>query len=326
MSRLHKALWKWGRPIKGAYGFLYDFVRFYRHSAWKLDFSCPETRSYYIVKLYHGLEKSLSFKSRNPNSGWDTARRLVSLLESGSSNGCLGYHEVAALDALAHFAHLPCNKSTLRGDDLLMRVQAMGHRQSGELGSFDISKAEFEKGLLEDPEKFFLSRSSIREYQPSAVPQTLIDRAIKLAIKTPSVCNRQAWHVYQSTSKATVRRVLSHQSGNRGFGPAAHNLLIIAADHRAFVHAEERYQHWIDGGMFAMSIIYAFHSLGLASCALNWSQTPGADKRLRKELGLAPSHSVLMMISFGFPEQTNRACRSYRRPLDSVLSQIEFVK
>ena len=52
-------------------------------------------------------------------------------------------------------------------------------------------------------------------------------------------------------------------------------LLIIAMDLKAFVPAHERYQHWIDGGMFSMSIIYALHSLGLSSCCLNWSKLGG---------------------------------------------------
>ena len=85
-------------------------------------------------------------------------------------------------------------------------------------------------------------------------------------MKSPSACNRQAWHVYHSDSDEVKLAVLKEQSGNKGFGDKIPNLLIVASDLKAFMPAEERYQHWIDGGMFSMSLVYAFHSLGVASC------------------------------------------------------------
>ena len=93
---------------------------------------------------------------------------------------------------------------------------------------------------------------------------------------------------------------------------------------RAFFAGSEHYQHWIDGGMMSMSIIYALHSLGVASCPLNWSQTPKADKALRKALKIENNQTVIMMIAVGYPEQANIVCRSSRRPFEEVFSKLEL--
>ena len=73
-----------------------------------------------------------------------------------------------------------------------------------------------------------------------------------------------------------------------------------------------------------MSLMYAFHSLGIASCPLNWSQTPSKDRALRKAMNLKNNHTVIMMMIFGYPDETNRICSSSRRPAEEILSKIKL--
>ena len=143
-------------------------------------------------------------------------------------------------------------------------------------------------------------------------------------MKTPSVCNRQEWNVYHSNDKKVVKEVLQYQNGNKPFGDKAENLLVITTDLKAFFAGAEHYQHWIDGGLFSMSLMYAFHSLGIASCPLNWSQTPSKDRALRKAMNLKNNHTVIMMMIFGYPDETNRICSSSRRPAEEILSKIKL--
>jgi NADH-quinone oxidoreductase subunit A len=91
--------------------------------------------------------------------------------------------------------------------------------------------------------------------------------------------------------------VLARQSGNRGFGHTASHVLVISADLRAFVFAHERNQCWVDGGLFSMSLVYAFHALGLGTCCLNWSVAREDDRRLRRAAGLADHENVVMMLA-----------------------------
>jgi nitroreductase len=159
----------------------------------------------------------------------------------------------------------------------------------------------------------------VRQFSDTPVDDDLIENAVSMAIKTPSVCNRQTWKVYACSDQDQKNRLLKHQNGNRGFGPMAGQILIVTSDLNLFVGAAERNQSFIDGGLFSMSLIYALHSLGLGTCCLNWSVTMERDKALRHEAGIDDSESIIMLIAVGhLPDTLSVAC-SPRRKTEEVL-------
>lgn len=319
-----KSLRKYGRILNAFYGFLYDFKRFYFYSAWKSDVLDKEIRNYHMVKVYHSLEKSLSFKSRKKNAGWSTAKLVLDLVRVADSTGDYGYHDRAGLAVLKNFVNHSDNKDDENAKKIKKEIEGLGWSISEEHGVKSYGAKDFLLGKLNDPEAFFLSRYSLREFKSEQVDISVVERAILLAMKTPSVCNRQAWHVYHSNKSDVVKKALSYQQGNRGFGEKVPNLLIITSDLKAFMPGQEHYQHWIDGGLFSMSLIYAFHSLGVASCCLNWSQSPKNDMKLRSAFNIRSSDTVIMMLAFGYPEKNNVVCESARKPAKEIYSKLEI--
>jgi nitroreductase len=142
-------------------------------------------------------------------------------------------------------------------------------------------------------------------------------------MKTPSVCNRQAWGIYHTSDQEVKDLVLTYQTGNKPFGESIPNLMVITTDLKAFFSAEEHNQHLIDGGLLAMSLMYAFHSLGIATCALNWSAKPKTDLTLRKYVNIKPHHSIIMVLAIGYPDDNNKVCASTRRPVEEVFFELE---
>jgi nitroreductase len=311
-----------GRLVKAALGFYYDFSRYLKHGPWRADMRIYEVRSFHLVKIYHSLEKSLAFKARNPGSGWSQAGQLADILVPLEAKNGLGFHEARALAVLAKFCKHPDNVDDPRSELLLQRLAHLTHDSSLEVGALHVTGAELTRGRLVNPEEFFLSRHSLREFAPDEVPLSVVMRALELAQKTPSACNRQTWHVYHTADPAVKLAALKHQSGNRGFGRAIPNLLVITTDIKGFIPSNEHYQHWIDGGMYSMSLIYALHSLGVSSCCLNWSQEPRLDKLTRRQLNIRNSHTILMMLAIGFPAKENAVCSSPRLPVSNVLTEL----
>ncbi len=312
------------RILGGLNGFIYDFKRFLFYGGWREDLTDIEVRNYNSVMAYHGLEKSLSYRNRNPKSGWSNAERVFLRLQIANSTGEHGYHDKAAKQVLLKFLSLPENIELARSKEMLTEISAMNFESSDVHGAIERPLSDYKKGILDNPEDFFFTRYSLREFNEKLVSDDVIKRAIKLAMKTPSVCNRQAWHVYHSSNKKTIKEALSYQNGNKPFGEKVPNLLIVSTDLKAFFAGSEHYQHWIDGGLLSMSIMYALHSLGIASCPLNWSQTPKRDKALRKAINIKPHQTIIMMIAVGYPDDSNKVCSSTRRPLEEVLSNIEI--
>lgn len=301
-------------------GFAYDYYRFFKYGGWhKRD---RERLNFFLVKIYHRIEKSLSFREQKLGAGIENAKALrTRLREENFENDKLSFHEKTALKVLNDFA-LQHQGSAKDVDDIKKFCQKFIDHIPSYGGAKPYSQELLLAGKLENPEQFFLSRYSVRDFHSKKVDIEIIKRAIKLALKTPSACNRQAWHVYHLSQRERIDQALSLQNGNRGFGHEVQCLLLITADLRAFDAASERYQHWIDGGMFSMSLILALHSLGLASCCLNWSKGPVDDMRLRKVLKVEGPHSILMMLAVGYASDELKVCYSARRPIDEIYTSL----
>jgi nitroreductase len=147
----------------------------------------------------------------------------------------------------------------------------------------------------------------------------LVERAVTLAQKSPSVCNRQAWKVHVITAEDEKRKVLDLQNGSRGFGDQANKVLIVTVELGNFLTVGERNQGWVDGGMFAMSLVYALHSLGLGTCCLNWAVRHERDRQLKHEVDISNSESIIMMIAVGHLPDEFPVAQATRRNVKGML-------
>ena len=74
----------------------------------------------------------------------------------------------------------------------------------------------------------------------------------------------------------------------------------------------ERYQVYIDGGMYAMNLLYALHYNQIAACILNCSHTPEKDELLRNICGIKDSENFIAMIACGIPPERFKIAISRR--------------
>lgn len=168
-------------------------------------------------------------------------------------------------------------------------------------------------------EEFFNSRFSVRQFTGESVEPALIERATRLARKTPTVCNRQSVKVYAYFEPQDRTRLMACQLGNAGFSEQAGAILVVTSDVSTFFSVGERNQGWIDGGLFSMSLLYGLHAVGLGACALNWSVEADRDKRLRSMTGIPDSEIVIMMIAVGHLPQEFNVAQSSRKPVSDLL-------
>ncbi|MDR6904791.1 nitroreductase [Agromyces sp. 3263] len=174
-------------------------------------------------------------------------------------------------------------------------------------------------------DRFFATRHSVRDFDETRpVEPATIEEAVRLATYTPSVCNRQAGRVHAFSGAEDAARILAHQNGNGGFRDQVRSVLVVTVERGLFAGAAERNQRWIDGGLFAMTLVWALHGLGVSSCMLNWSMTNDRTDALRQAAGIPDSEDVICMIAIGYPPEAGfRVARSPRRPVSQVLTTHE---
>ena len=126
--------------------------------------------------------------------------------------------------------------------------------------------------------------------------------------------------VYAFNHYDTVQTLLEYQAGNAGFRPEIRTLFIVTADMAQMNLIGERYQGWIDGGIFAQTLALAIHAEGLGACFLNWSVEKEVDMALRAKVGIPDNELVITFMSAGHLKDSFRVPVSPRKPLDMVLA------
>ena len=272
-----------------------------------------------VISLYHVLEKGLAMPERKLNFGRDQSARLVGELERWRLSG---FGEDVQFSAAADVLREYCQtQSSPDVASFLAGLTAHGVEiQGGQLGGTEIVSSSLLETLGKgDFAQLTNARRSIRAYSSEPVSKHLLVEAVRLAQRSPSVCNRQSSRVFWTNRRLEIDSVLALQSGNRGFGHQAQALMVVTGELRAFEGSQERNQVWVDGGMFAMSLLYALTHLGLGACALNWSVPAQKDQALRRAIAIPNSHSVIMMISIGHLPSENTLPRSQRNLTAEVL-------
>jgi nitroreductase len=115
--------------------------------------------------------------------------------------------------------------------------------------------------------------------------------------------------------------MLRFQSGNTGFTDSIPTLAVITTDTRYFSGIGERNQAWIEGGLFAMSFVWALHALGYDTCMLNMSVPNKTAAALRAEASIDDAEQVIMMIAIGRGRPGHRRARSPRKSVSEVTSR-----
>jgi nitroreductase len=302
--------------------YFYDIKFYLRHSSTLQFFNSEKQLNSWIDADAHKLEKGLALPEPRSGFGEGVATRLVREIDIfinrfGASRSVdtaimmLSVYQKFNLDHGVCYTHLFADI-----DRLKKQVNA-----NEELAGCDIiSKRDWLASAEHDLTDFFRSRRSIRDFSASPVLKVDIEKAIMMAINTPTVCNRQAVKAHIFSTPATVSAVLNCQSGNGGFGNRVKTVAVMTVDRQCFFTAGERNQCWIDGGLFSMSFIYALHSLGLGSCCLNWSATKRQDQKLRQVIAIEDSEAVIMMVAIGHLKNTFKVAKSARKPAEEFLT------
>lgn len=152
-------------------------------------------------------------------------------------------------------------------------------------GVFPITKSEILNACNKGFESLLTSRHSIRYFSDETIGKDCLENALRLAQKTPSACNRQGWktHVFQGEKSVDL---IKWQGGANGFENEIRTSILVTANLKAFLYYEI-HQAYVDGGLYAMNLMNALHSLGLGTMPLSCGFT------YKKLKGLA---------GFGIPE------------------------
>lgn len=312
------------KTIKGQTNsaFIKEYCRKFSNESF-IDCNCkyPEQFEASIIRLYHTIEKGLSYKNYRAGFGKENINKLITTLEQYASKGfdLSAFFYETALSCLEQY--LKKNKEYgWQNEELEKRIRMLPGNANCFGGTILVSAPKETNKM--NYEELIKARHSIRTFSDKSVRMEDLNDAIKLAQYTPSACNRQGWKTRVVIEKNTIKKILDNQNGNRGFGDEFDKLLIVTAELRAQQRERELFQAFIDGGMYAENLLNSLYYKKIGSVPLSASLTHAQEMNVRKITGISDSEVLILFIGIGeYPDGEFLTTRSERKPI-----QIDIIK
>jgi nitroreductase len=144
-------------------------------------------------------------------------------------------------------------------------------------------------------------RRSVRWFSKASVDRQMVDRAVAIALESPTACNRSPYRFEIFDRPGDVQQVADLAMGTRGYSHQITGLVVVVGLLNAFFDERDRHLIYIDSSLAAMSFVLGLESQGIASCIINWPDIPERELKMRRLLGLSSSERVVMLIAYGHP-------------------------
>lgn len=161
-------------------------------------------------------------------------------------------------------------------------------------------------------------RRSCRWYLPRAVPREVIDGAVRVAMLSPSACNRQPFRFMIFDDPTSAAEIGAIPMGTAGFSQNFPAIAVLVGQLDAFPHDRDRHLIYIDAALAAMAFQFALEVQGVSSCCINWPDIEELEKKMEQRLGLARHERPVMSISFGYADPEGQVPYSQKKSLDEI--------
>lgn len=270
--------------------------------------------NYDLLQLSHRLEKGLLIKNPKPMWGWDKALRITELLNEADEFSSITANAVlsAYLDAKSKSEY----KEDLEKYADFMRqtgYQPVAYENVG--GSIMVKKPNFTESEQEAIQRLFETRHSCREFADRHVSDTDIEKAVQMALRCPSACNRQPFKVY------VIEPIkLAKQLGRAQLQYEGDRTLVITGNVRAFTSGE--LLDWIvSPSIFVGYLTLSLHSLGIGSCVVRKDLVKHSayNDAIRSLTNMDESECVVLEIFIGYYKDEYVAPVSNRKTIHDVI-------
>lgn len=165
-------------------------------------------------------------------------------------------------------------------------------------------------------------RHSVRWYNEKMVSDEIIQKAVSAALTSPSACNRQAFTVY-CLKGDKLDEVKKLKLGFEIFAEHIHTFLFIVGDLSAYIEERDKHLIYVDGGLFAMSLMLTFETMGVSTCPINFPDMAWLDAEMDRILGLNPYQKGVMLLSIGYADANSPVPFSAKKQVDEVLKFVD---
>lgn len=258
-----------------------------------------------MLMLAHALDKGALLPGPRRMYGSEKAAALIRLVARYRQHGSRGCILALVEDALRRYQAViePLDaQAAARTQTQIEALFPVGQVGIETLAATDADfPVRFPSPEAEAFWKLAYARRSQRIYSERDVDAAMLVRACAVARRSPSVCNRQTSRVHVYRDKARIKAILDTQLGDQNWCMGASRLLVITGVLDYFGGYYERSQVFVDGGMFAMSLVFGLQAEGLATCCKMAIRNYGGDRAARRAGEIPDNEELILLVLVGHP-------------------------
>lgn len=289
-------------------------------------YSMPLTKEkleYDMLFEIHKLEKGFAVIKNQRPFGYDKVKRIIrDIKEYEKNNFESSFAYNLAYSSLNQYIKFYEEKKWTEKEEYTFVKDFMNnHRDYQELlvGAFDYKIEDFLPYIKSvDYDKFLSSRRSIRNFSSKKLKDEDIKKAVNMAIKTPTACNRQMCKIYYIKSDENKKVIEKYAQGLGLFDLTNANYFVITFDLSANYFIGERNQGWFNSGLVTMNFVNALHSLGVGSCCIQFGNSFKEEEEFKKLLNIQENERIGVIITAGYYDKISRIPYSTRKPIEEI--------
>jgi nitroreductase len=283
-----------------------------------LESSDETTEIFELRRAIHMIEKGLTMNPRRITFATSYIERTIDLYSDLAKNSDVSVREefgwmTAVLDG--YFEATKASKSVdiarARREYQLNRVRPVASAQ----GPHPAGPVEHEN-VYESLQSIVEGRRSVRWFNNTPVDRAVVDRAVQIAMESPTACNRQPYRFLIFDEPEAVHAVASVPMGTAGYEHQLRGVIVVVGDLSAFFDERDRHLIYIDSSLATMGLILGLESQGVSTCCINWPDIPAKDVRMRELIGLRSFEKVVMLVAYGYRDEHGLVPFSQKKPLD----------
>ncbi len=204
-------------------------------------------------------------------------------------------------------------------DSLLHRINYVD--KTGLVGVLNFRKSDLDEKLRLPFDEFSQIRYSVRDFGTAPVDRESVRKALQLCERTPSACNRQPWRVYVVYDQKKKSQLFDYQGGCRGFSDKMQAAILLACDEQRY-NINELRQLYVDGGLYAMNLLYALNFYGIASIPLTMGHKVCKLKNFYPILNVGKNEVPVLLIGIGSYKEEYKVAVSHRNNYSDYYTEI----
>lgn len=282
-----------------------------------------------IIRQLHAIEKGLCLEKPRLGFGMGKFEKLFGFIDEyikldNKNMFCL----YMSRDALKAYLDFHKEKSFVNDDIVEIQNRLNGltdylEKNNEQCGGYLTLKKEDMQYSVEQIETLFNTRHSIREFSGEEVTQEEIMKAVALAQRCPSACNRQCSRVYFVNKQKYMTEMKTDLQGVGGFADASYGFLLVTGNKSAY-HLDERNQYLVSASIFAGYLSLALHAYSIASCVIQRSVSPSNQwDEFKRTNNIPDDEQIILMMAIGKYKEETKVPVSKRFPIESIYRELK---